>query len=147
MLLKHPRQYACSEFQRHYVQLWVLFRKWGMKGVCLRKRWGKFYRRCIGKFSFLAFIEWIPTFYMFINDEVSEIIHLKKNTVNCAMIYPFCVISKSGWYRIKLKNAFPNEMNFLQKRVFLQYKLKLFLVLLTCKMSEIYYKAIFTTLS
>ena len=32
-----------------------------------------------------------------------------KNTVNCAIIYPFRVISKLGWYWNKLKNA--NEMN------------------------------------
>ena len=56
-------QYASSEFRRYYVPLWVLFRKWGMKGVCLSKRWGKCYRRCIVKFNFLAFIEWISTFY------------------------------------------------------------------------------------
>ena len=37
---------------------WVLFRKWGMKGVCLRKRWGKCYMRCIVKFNFLAFFKW-----------------------------------------------------------------------------------------
>ena len=52
-------EYASSEFLRNYVPLWVLFRKWGMKGVCLRKRWGKCCRRCIGKLIFLAFIEWI----------------------------------------------------------------------------------------
>ena len=34
--------YASSEFRHNYVTLWVLFRKWGMKGVCLRKRWGKY---------------------------------------------------------------------------------------------------------
>ena len=28
------RQYASSEFRRNYVPLWVLFRKWGIKGVC-----------------------------------------------------------------------------------------------------------------
>ena len=31
-------KYASSEFQRNYVPLWVLFRKWTMKGVCLSKR-------------------------------------------------------------------------------------------------------------
>ena len=49
---------------------------------------------------------------MFINDKVYEIIHLKKNTLNRAVIYPFCVISKLGWYwnKLELKNA--TEMNF-----------------------------------
>ena len=50
---------------------------------------------------------------MFIYEKVSEMIHFKKiqkNTVNCAIIYPFCVISKLGWYWNKFKNA--NEMNF-----------------------------------
>ena len=56
-------KYASSEFRRNYVPLWVLFRKWGMKGVCLRKRWGKWYRRCIVKFNTLVFIELISTFY------------------------------------------------------------------------------------
>ena len=56
-------QYASSEFRRNYVPLWVLFRKWGMKDVCLHKRWGKCYRRCIVKFNFLPFLEWISTFY------------------------------------------------------------------------------------
>ena len=43
--------------------------------------------------------------------QVSEMIHLKKKNkpVNCAIIYPFRVISKLGWYWNKLKNA--NEMN------------------------------------
>ena len=60
-------EYASSEFLRNYVPLWVLFRKWGMKGVCLRKRGGKYYRRCIGKLIFLAFIEWISTFYLWVS--------------------------------------------------------------------------------
>ena len=51
-------QYASSEFRQNYVPLWVFFRKWGIKGVCLRKRWGKCYMRCIVKFNFLAFIKW-----------------------------------------------------------------------------------------
>ena len=42
---------------------WYSSVKKGMKGVCLRKWWGKCYRRCIVKFDFLAFIEWISTFY------------------------------------------------------------------------------------
>ena len=33
----------------------------------------------------------------------------RKNPINCAIIYPFRVISKLGWYWNKLKNA--NEMN------------------------------------
>ena len=50
--------HASSEFRRDYVPLWVLFRKWGMKGVCLRKRWGKCYKmRCIVNFNTLACIE------------------------------------------------------------------------------------------
>ena len=91
---------------RHYnVPLWVLLRKWGMKGVCLRKRWGKCYMRCIVKFSFLAFIEWT----MFIVEWVSEIIHIQKNTLNRARINPFCDISKFGWYWNTLK--YSKEMN------------------------------------
>ena len=60
------KQFACSfEFRRNYVPLWVLFRKLGMKGVFfLRKRWCKFYRRCIVKFNFLAFIERIKNFLL-----------------------------------------------------------------------------------
>ena len=54
---KGRKEYASSEFWRNYVPLCVLFRKWGTKGVFLRKRWGKCYRRGIGKFNFLAFIE------------------------------------------------------------------------------------------
>ena len=57
-------QYANSEFWRDYVPLLVLFcRRKGMKRVCSRKRWGKCSRRCIVKFNFLAFIEWISTFH------------------------------------------------------------------------------------
>ena len=43
ILMKYQKyiQYASSQFRRNYVPLLVLFRKWGMKGVCLRKRWGK----------------------------------------------------------------------------------------------------------
>ena len=60
--LKTWSQYASSEFRRNYFPLWVLFNsKWDMIDVCLRKRWGKCYRRCIVKFFFLAFIEWIST--------------------------------------------------------------------------------------
>ena len=51
-------QYTSSEFRHNYVPLWVLFRKWGMKGFYLRKRLGKCYMRCIVKFYFLAFIAW-----------------------------------------------------------------------------------------
>ena len=36
----------------------ILFSKWGMKGVCLRKRWGKCYIRCIVKFYFYTPGEW-----------------------------------------------------------------------------------------
>ena len=46
---------------------------------------------------------------MFIHELESEIIHSKENTVNCAIIYQFRVISKLGGYCNKLKNA--NEMN------------------------------------
>ena len=51
------------KFRCNYVPLWVLFSKLSMKGVCLRKRWGKWYRTCIVKLNFLAFIELISTFY------------------------------------------------------------------------------------
>ena len=54
---------SIRKFRRNYVPFWVLLRKRGMKGVCLRKRWGKCYRRCIVKFNFLAFFEWISNFY------------------------------------------------------------------------------------
>ena len=74
------------------------------------KRWGKCHRRCIVKFYFLAFIEWISTFYyVYLWVYVSEILHWKKNAVNCVIIYPFRVISKLGWYWNKLKTA--KEMN------------------------------------
>ena len=43
-----------SEFQRNYVLLWSFYRKWGMKGICLRKRVGKCYKRCIVKFKFFS---------------------------------------------------------------------------------------------
>ena len=80
---------------------------WGMKGVCLRKRWGKCYMRCIVKFYFLAFFEWKSTFYYFIFEKVhvSDIIHLKKNNLNRAIIYPFRVISKLSicWNKLKKK--------------------------------------------
>ena len=36
-------------------------------------------------------------------------VHLKENTLNSAIIYPFCIISKLDWYWNKLKNV--NEMN------------------------------------
>ena len=102
--------YASSEFRRDYVPLWVLFRKWGMKGVCLRKRWGKCYRmRCIVKFNILACIEWISTLYYIYSWVKAEIIHSKEKTVNCAIIYPFLVNLKLGGYWNKLKNT--NEMN------------------------------------
>ena len=32
-------EYTSSEFRRNYIPLWLLFRKWGMKGDCLRKLW------------------------------------------------------------------------------------------------------------
>ena len=32
-------KYTSSEFWRNYIPLWLLFRKWGMKGDCLRKLW------------------------------------------------------------------------------------------------------------
>ena len=34
---KYEDKYAISELWRNYVPLWILFRKWGMKGVYLRK--------------------------------------------------------------------------------------------------------------
>ena len=36
-------------------------------------------------------------------------VHLNENTLNRAIIYPFCIISKLDWYWNKLKNV--NEMN------------------------------------
>ena len=42
LLVHARRKYASYEFWRYHVPLWVLLRKWGLKGVCLRKRWGNF---------------------------------------------------------------------------------------------------------
>ena len=60
--------------------LWVIIHLWGIKGVWLHKRWDKCYRWCIDSLFSLASIEWISTFYYVIDDLVSAIIHLKKNT-------------------------------------------------------------------
>ena len=60
------------------------------------------------------------------------------------MINPFRVISKSGWFWNKLENA--NEMNFCNNESIwiITWNLPR---LLTCKMSEINFKAILTTLT
>ena len=52
-------------------------------------------------------IYWMNIFYVYFSE--SGIIHVKKNTLNPAKIYPFCVISKFSWYWNKLKNS--NELN------------------------------------
>lgn len=65
-----------------------------MKGVCLHIWWGKTYVSSIVKFIFLAFLNEYQFLIMFIYEIVSEIIHSTKNTVNCAIIYPFHVISE-----------------------------------------------------
>ena len=75
---------------------------------------------------------------MFIYEIVSEIIHSTKNTVNCAIIYPFHVISELA------KKCKRNDC--LQKLVYLNYKLKLLYVILTYKVNEINFKATFTSL-
>ena len=42
--IRRPVSY---EFWLNYVPLWVLFRKWGMKGVCFQEWWRKCSIRCI----------------------------------------------------------------------------------------------------
>lgn len=58
-------KYFISEFWRICVPLWLLFRKWSMKGICLRERWGKRSMRWFLKFYILTFIKWISTFFMY----------------------------------------------------------------------------------
>ena len=49
--------------------------------------------RCIKKFNFfLHLLNEYQLFIIFFHEQVSEIIHLKKNIVKCAIIYPFRVI-------------------------------------------------------
>ena len=56
-------EYAGFELRRGYFPLLVLFRKWGEKGVCLRKWWDRCCMRCIVKSYLLTFIEWISISY------------------------------------------------------------------------------------
>ena len=50
---------ATRKFRRNYVPLWVLFCKWGMKGVCLSKWWVNYYERCIVKVWVFFSIYWV----------------------------------------------------------------------------------------
>ena len=80
---------------------------------------------------------------MFIYEQVSEILHWKKNTENCAIIHPFRVISNLGWYWNKLKNA--NEVNVCNNESIWSI-IGTFLDIIDCEINEINYKATFTTL-
>ena len=58
---RHSWQYASAEFRRPFVGTLSFVRHAYER--CLRKRWGKCYRRCIVKFNFLAFTELVSIFY------------------------------------------------------------------------------------
>ena len=75
-----------------------------MKSVCLRKRWSKCPMRCIVTI-FLAFIEWISTFYFVCLWVRIWNNTLKKYNVNWTIINPFRVILKLSWYWNNHKNA------------------------------------------
>ena len=80
----------------------------GTKSVCLRKRWRKCYMRCIVKFFFNIY--WMNINRYYVHCWVSNWDNTyRKNTLNCAIINPFCDISKFGWYWNKLK--YSKEMN------------------------------------
>ena len=55
-------KYASSEFWHNDVPLSEIFRYWGMKGGCLRERWGKCPMIGIVQFHFLTFTDWTSTF-------------------------------------------------------------------------------------
>ena len=91
-------QYASSEFRRNYVPSWVLFRNWGLKGVCLRIWWGKCYIRWIVKVNFFC-IYWINiNFLLCLFMSIWNKTFKEKYWKLRFLIFPFCVILKLGGY-------------------------------------------------
>ena len=77
-----------------------------MNGVCLRKRWGKYYMKCIVKFYFLYYIYWMNISFLKCLFLVSIWNNtLKEKCLKSCYNYPFHVISKLSWHRNKLKNV------------------------------------------